>query len=596
MSNSKKFQDYWFVGKDDQALATGNIVTTGNSANIADGQLGIIVAEEVAHLNVGDCLTATNNPAGSAANEASDVPAIKIVQGTPNSANHASNVGWFNEDKNYVVSPIIRNGNIKAFAAKIAPVESFSAILATGFVAPTNDNEYSIYTTLDSVRKDRDYGRNQHRVPPAYFKYSTISGDTIDYLLMNLAYKYNRFSKWVTNNPPHNTNEAVCLAIDISGGGEGIQLGDMELGDTVPFMVKDGVTHSFTVTEAVLQTIYNTITNTTATAASTIEVIDLTNDAGSGLKAKGTITAAGNFTANDQVTIGATTYTFVASPSSANDVDLGATAAASIQNLVDAINANPATSGTAYHSGTTANASVEARVKLDDTSVVELIALTAGTAGNSIVLTEDVDGGTTWSVSGSGTLAGGAAATDGGKVDALLFIGLEEDQAAGKDLIWDTKARIKALEFGRDFTTDMPAIVKTTASDKMNALGSARVFKIKWEESGSTLQGTHQLAGYSDTLILPPNYIVDGQDYTVYTIDVEQEIDTLTIKPNYKFRINILLPATKDTATTDSATGVTASTNDTTTNAALEAVLGAWLKTANAHKLLGDATASTYFA
>lgn len=451
MTNSKTYQDYWFVAKGDQPLPiTGNIITNG----IADGQLGVIAADSSGSLNSGDFV--------DSADTAATVPAIKIVQGTPASADYSNNVGWFNEDKAYVSSPIIRNGEIRSFSAQYAPVQAYSSYLAASFSAPTADHEYSIYTTLDSIRKDRDYGRNQHRIPPAYYK--AVTGDGVDDLLVNIAHKYNRFSKLITNKPRHSTHEIVCLGIDISGGGAGTVIGDIAVGDSVDFMTLNGVTYSFIANEAFLQTFYNTIANTTVTATSTIEVIDPTSVA---------------------------------------------------------------------------------------------------------------------------------------PVDALLFVGLDEDLSVGTDLIYDSKANIRALEFGRDFQTDMNVAV-TEASTKQNALNSSRVLKIRWEESGSTLQGTMQLAGFSDTLILPPNYIADGTEYTVFTLTAERKIDTLTIEPNFKFRINILVPGAKTIV--DAKTAITVATNDTGTtsdainNDGLEQVLGTWLKSANTHQLLGTATASTYFA
>lgn len=466
MTNSKTYQDYWFVAKGDQAFPTGNII----SNKIEDGQLGVIVAEPTTDPatfgNVGDFIAAANLPANT--------PAIKIVQGTPASQDYSNNAGWFNEHKAYVASPIIRNGELKSFSARYAPVQAYSAQLVTGFddavATPVADHEYSVYTTLDSIRKDRDYGRNQHRVPPAYFKFTaapTGATSANDYLLANLAHKYNRFSKLITNKPRHSTHEVVCLAIS-SAGGSGTALSTLNIGTPVDFMTLNGVTYSIPVNEALVQTMFNVVSNSAAiTSASTIEVIDI-----------------------DSVGAGA----------------------------------------------------------------------------------------------GFGT------------IDSLLFVGLDEDLSVGTDLIYDSKANIRALELGRDFLTDFN-VSNTAVSTKQNALNSARVLKIRWEESGSTLQGTMQLAGFSDTLILPPNYIEDGTEYTVYTLTTERKIDTLTIEPNFKFRINILIPATKTTAG-DAATGVpatTASTTAATTIAGLETNFKPWLLAANPHKLLGEATTTAYF-
>ena len=110
--------------------------------------------------------------------------------------------------------------------------------------------------------------------------------------------------------------------------------------------------------------------------------------------------------------VGGTTYTFVTSltaSTTADQVLIGSSATAALANLVNAINGNTADangSGAAgYGTDTTANASVTAA---DTTpgSLVTLTAITAGAAGNGIVLT----GGDTLTASGTGDLTGGVDA------------------------------------------------------------------------------------------------------------------------------------------------------------------------------------------
>lgn len=75
-----------------------------------------------------------------------------------------------------------------------------------------------------------------------------------------------------------------------------------------------------------------------------------------------------NVAANDTVVIGDITYTFVASPSSAFDVDIGADLDESIGNLVAAINLT-GTEGTEYAAGTTRNPYVTASADLDNDEI-----------------------------------------------------------------------------------------------------------------------------------------------------------------------------------------------------------------------------------
>lgn len=124
-----------------------------------------------------------------------------------------------------------------------------------------------------------------------------------------------------------------------------------------------------------------------------------------GARAAGVLTATGNFTANDTVIFGAVTYKFVASPSSANDIDLGSDLETSLANLAGAINGDFAV-GEA-HADTVAIDGVSA---VSTATTLTVTADMPGAYGNFIDFREGVDGGTKFSIStamagGSGDLA-----------------------------------------------------------------------------------------------------------------------------------------------------------------------------------------------
>jgi flagellar hook protein FlgE len=125
--------------------------------------------------------------------------------------------------------------------------------------------------------------------------------------------------------------------------------------------------------------------------------------ASSGTAATGTLTVSANAAANDTVTVGSTTYTFVASltgVTAADEVLIDpSTAANTLANLAAAINGGTG-SGTTYSTGTTANTSVTATA---GTTTLDLTATQAGTADDSIATTA------TWGTFGAATLAGGAS-------------------------------------------------------------------------------------------------------------------------------------------------------------------------------------------
>ena len=130
--------------------------------------------------------------------------------------------------------------------------------------------------------------------------------------------------------------------------------------------------------------------------------------------ATGTLTFGGNPADADTVTIASQTYRFKSTMAQANDVKLGANMAATLANLVAAVNLS-GTEGVEYYTGTAAATTATAGVT---GNVVTLTAVTAGTAGNSIIFTES---STAITISGAGTLTGGAAAVT--TVDTVALTG-----------------------------------------------------------------------------------------------------------------------------------------------------------------------------
>ena len=123
---------------------------------------------------------------------------------------------------------------------------------------------------------------------------------------------------------------------------------------------------------------------------------------GLGANASNILSAIANPTATKAVTIGAKTYTFVASlTGAANEVLVGANTSATLSNLAAAVNGGPG-AGVAYGTGTVANADATA---VAGASTVTFTAKVSGTGGNSIVTTTtDANMG----FSGGGTMTGGS--------------------------------------------------------------------------------------------------------------------------------------------------------------------------------------------
>lgn len=599
---NEKHREVFLVATGNQAmLKTGNISGSGSAVNIASGQLGVIAAtNQQAHLNAGDLLTATNNPGASAANTASDVPAIQVVQGTPNSADTSQLVGWFNEDPNFVKSSVIRANSVRSFTAQVYALPILSTTEFSGLVDAniSSVKDYITHIELRSRRNDRDYGANvemsNYNVTTPDF--SVVSVDSkLDYLISHMANGLNSRSRLWKDTDGWGNKNFVVLGIN-SSGGNGTALGTIALNDRIPFAkTSNDTTLYLTVDRPMLNTLAHVIDNSSVLGtSSTIEVVDL-DTAGNGELAVGTLTATANFTANDVVTIGTVAYKFVASPSAAYDVDLGGTLTASLANLLAAINAS-GTAGTEYAAGTLANTQVDGISSSATTLVVRAKNNTtySGTAGNAILFVETTDGGGTWSLSGSGVLAGGL---DTNK-DVMLFIGLKGTRAAGHDGIAETGTRLD-VEFGEQFQV-APKPTKTSLTNNFEGYGDGTLLRVRYDRRAFGITGTQQLAGHADELILAPNYISSSTNYSVFIIDHYDQAETLTVRQQFQKRVYILLPATDDAATTDAATGITPSTSASNTVTDLQAILKPWLATASASggapELLGDATSSTYFS
>lgn len=121
-------------------------------------------------------------------------------------------------------------------------------------------------------------------------------------------------------------------------------------------------------------------------AADRVIAVKTTIGAFPGVRATGIITSTGvNVSPDDTVKLDAKTYKFVAEPADEGDVDIGASAAASLDNLKLAINrTDPATNDGVNYKCAAAHPTVSATTNTDTQQTVE--ALLAGVAGNEIAL------------------------------------------------------------------------------------------------------------------------------------------------------------------------------------------------------------------
>ncbi|CAM5771977.1 hypothetical protein LMIY3S_03689 [Labrys miyagiensis] len=173
--------------------------------------------------------------------------------------------------------------------------------------------------------------------------------------------------------------------------------------------------------------------------------------------ASGSVAFTANPTASSTIVIGGTTVTFVASGATGNQVNIGASLAATLTALLAFLQGSADTNlvkFSYYLSGSTLN----------------LIAKTAGAAGNSLTLSTTVTGAT---ASGA-TLAGGsdAGASDGTQT-AVAITGFQVD-ATNADVTVASLMRtceVTGVHLTRDATTAASAAITAAQNAQLAAAG-----------------------------------------------------------------------------------------------------------------------------
>lgn len=170
-----------------------------------------------------------------------------------------------------------------------------------------------------------------------------------------------------------------------------------------------------------------------------------------GTRASGTLTLSGNPTDGQTVTIGTKVYTFKTTlGATANQVLIGASASASLDNLIAAVNGGSG-SGTLYSARTVAHTLVTAAAGAGDTMVVTAVAYSS--SGNAIATTETLSSGS-W---GGSVLAGGVTPCVAEGADSL-------------DITGDALATANSVD-GFELRVHSGSITVYASTGKINSLG-----------------------------------------------------------------------------------------------------------------------------
>lgn len=284
----------FLVGSGDQAFASGTIYpASGNDIGILAGQLGVVAWDETSHLAKGTFLTATNDVAGTGANTASSVKAIKLVQGTDNSSDIS---GFGAIDAGYLQPPLIEStvidsANPITFVGKAAATGLRSAFVVgeaitelDAFPNPSDSTEYILRIAMEGTRHNKYFGtRNTDQIDAIVSTpvFSTLGLTTqatkTDWLVQNLVYAADLHSRQVSfsSSPYSGDKPFIAFAIDLDGGGTGTALSAVAAGTPFNFLTRNGITYSYTPDAAFVATIAEAVANSDLTTAAEIGVVDL---------------------------------------------------------------------------------------------------------------------------------------------------------------------------------------------------------------------------------------------------------------------------------------------------------------------------------
>ncbi len=541
------------VVKGDVASPTGSLVTTTTALNIGNGVVGTLCWDFASSTkSLGSFIASTD--------DSNEVQAIKVVQGTPASANITSVSPWEVSDPGFVESGVINKNMIRSVGSKKARLAKCGAQSFESFGTFVDNTEYKAYLRLLSVRNDRDFGDNDQVVsaivPATNFTALSVANKT-DYVLQNLAAKFNVNSQVLGGN----RNYVVLLA-------KGTPVA--ATAPTVPTIV---------LTSGAVTGVTGGTGGSGYTSAPTVVLTGGSPTTAAVVTAQ--INAAGAITGYTIVSPGAG-YGSVptASFSGGNGTVIGTLTTGS---QVPVMNYKGATYSLAMTNSM-------------------LIAL-ADLVNKSAVLT-----GTSTIVPIDTTVEGGFA-----KSDVLIVLGLPHTVAPAFDDIEQVMVTPE-LNLGPNFIT--AGFTKQVASAD-EGTGQGSKWLIQWRNRVGLQTHTKQNQPFGDYFLEGYNYIDPTKMYTSFEVEYFDVEQTLTGTQDSAKRLIVLFPAEIASSFTvnvnnivtrlvagsspiniinsnDAGTG-TASSNSVSS---FNGILGAWLEhartTGNPFPLIGDAVSGTY--
>lgn len=227
LSKSNKNQaaanETFVVAASGSTIATGDLAQAGNALPITTRQLGIVSVDSSGLRAPGTMLTAGDT--------ASQVKAVEIIQGTPNSTNLSAVNAFGIGHKAIVRSGVIRKDKIRSIATYKYEFPQFSMWYLRSVSGITTNQRYYVNITMEGERIDTTHGMNREVIREVVKTPTSAPTDAADFVLQNLGLSINKLSKFVNPNTGFaGTKPILALGVKANGTNDADDINDITVG------------------------------------------------------------------------------------------------------------------------------------------------------------------------------------------------------------------------------------------------------------------------------------------------------------------------------------------------------------------------------
>lgn len=231
LSKSNKNQaaaiETFVVAASNSTIATGDLGQAGNALPITTRQLGIVSVDPDGLRRPGVMLTAGDT--------ASQVKAVEIIQGTPNSTNLSAVNAFGIGHKAIVRSGVIRKDRIRSIATYKYEFPQFSMWYLRTVSGIVANQRYYVNITMEGERIDTTHGMNREVIREVFKTPASLTGITADDLvLQNLGLSINKLSKFVNSNTGFaGTKPIIAFGVKANATTETNDIEDISVGSGI---------------------------------------------------------------------------------------------------------------------------------------------------------------------------------------------------------------------------------------------------------------------------------------------------------------------------------------------------------------------------